>query len=139
MGGYSFFVNKEHRALVSIRFLQLRFWQDEAVVGIPTIIEAESDDGHHTLSALHISTRIDGYNTGRPYYLSTNSPEERDWLGKLLRKLANSARSRAEARTLFKKVQLAVRKRYNSPYVQYFFAGLIAAVCMPCSDIYPKK
>jgi hypothetical protein len=110
--------------------LQLRFGQDEAVVGIPTIIEAESDDGHRTLSALHISTRIDGFNTGRPYYLSTSSPEERNRLGTLLKELAQTARSRAEARTLFKKVQLAVRKRYNSPYVQYFFAGLIVAVCL---------
>jgi hypothetical protein len=79
--------------------------------------------------AMQIATRDDGYNSGRIYYLSTESHEILHELMGYLSKKAKAARAQAEARTLFRKFQLRVRKRYDSAQFQGLMALLITAVC----------
>jgi RNase P subunit RPR2 len=69
-----------------------------------------------------------GYNNGRHYYLSAESVAGRDALLELLQRNTKVARKRAEAETFFQKVQLKVRRRYESKAAQYFLAGLIISV-----------
>jgi hypothetical protein len=77
---------------------------------------------------MQIATRDDGYNSGRMYYLSTGSREElADLISDLLKK-AKVCRVQAEARTGFQKLQLRVRKRYESRKFQGFMALLIIMV-----------
>ena len=104
-------------------------WQDEAISGVSNLLDADACNfQHQTLTALHIATTADGYNSGRHYYLSAQSVADRDHLIETLQHNATVARKRAEAITLFQKVQLAVRRHYDSRAVQYFLAGLIISV-----------
>jgi hypothetical protein len=83
--------------------------------------------------AMQIATREDGYNSGRIYYLSTESQEKLHEMMEYLSKKAKTARAQAEARTVFRKFQLKVRKRYDSAQFQGTMALLITAVCcIPC-------
>ena len=115
-----------------IPFAEIEFvrkWQDETVAGVSTLLDADAaKDQHQTLTALHIATAADGYNSGRPYYLSAESVADRDWLMGVLLRNARAARKRVEAHTFFQRAQLAVRRRYEWKTVQYFFAGLTVAV-----------
>jgi hypothetical protein len=79
--------------------------------------------------AMQIATRDDGYNSGRIYYLSADSQESLHELIEYLTKKAKAARAQVEARTVFRKFQLRVRKRYDSPQFQGLMALLITAVC----------
>ena len=68
------------------------------------------------------------YNSGRIYYLATESQEQ---LGQLIAELsrkARKARKRAEAQTLFRLVQFKIRTYYESSHFQGLMAALIAAV-----------
>ena len=103
------------------------------IVHIKEMAEAASDDHHDEESkrfshVMQIATRDDGYNSGRIYYLSTDSKEDLDELISDLVKKAKSARVQAEARTSFQKFQLGVRERYESRKFQGFMALLIIAV-----------
>ena len=89
------------------------------VLYIKEMTDAASDDHDDVESkkfshAMQIATRDDGYNSGRIYYLSTESKVEFDDLISDLQKKAKVARVQAEARTSFQKFQLKVRKRYES-------------------------
>jgi hypothetical protein len=78
--------------------------------------------------AMQIATKDDGFNSGRIYYLSTESKEKLDDLISDLSYKAKIARVHAEARTSFRRFQLRVRKRYESRKFQFFMALLILAV-----------
>ncbi len=79
---------------------------------------------------MQIATRDDGYNSGRIYYLSTESKEALADLISDLAKKAKICRIQAEARTGFQRFQLRVRKRYESRKFQGFMALLIVMVCL---------
>ncbi len=78
--------------------------------------------------AMQIATRDDGYNSGRIYYLSAESQEQLHELIEYLSIKAKAARAQVEARTVFRKFQLRVRKRYDSAQFQGLMALLISAV-----------
>jgi hypothetical protein len=101
------------------------------IVYIKEMTEAtgEGFDDENFSYAMQIATRDDGYNSGRIYYLSTDSQNSlRDLMSDLAKK-AEVARVHAEARTTFRKFQLQVRNRYESRIFQSFMALLIIAVC----------
>ncbi len=79
-------------------------------------------------NVLQISTISDGYNSGRTYYLSSDSKETLDSLIEFMSKKADAARTQVEARTFSRKVQRSVRIRYESQEFQSVMAILIAAV-----------
>ena len=80
---------------------------------------------------MQIATNEDGYNSGRTYYLATESKESLDELMGIIGKLARKARLQAEARTWLRKVQFKVRQRYDSGIFQATMAVRIAAVRAP--------
>ena len=84
--------------------------------------------------AMQIATRDDGFNSGRTYYLSTHSQHTLDELIQCLSHKAQAARAQAETRTAFQRLQLRVRRRYESPLFQGLMAVLIAAVRRRASD-----
>ncbi len=92
------------------------------------VCDNEDEDNKKFSHALQIATRDDGYNSGRIYYLSTESEVALQELIHDLSKKAKTARAQAEARTGFRKFQRRVRKRYNSAQFQGLMALLIAAV-----------
>jgi hypothetical protein len=80
------------------------------------------------LNAFMINTVEEGYNSGRIYYLQASSKEECNDLVKLLKTFAKRARERSNAQTRFAKVQLLVRKAFNSYWFQTISAILIIMV-----------
>ena len=76
---------------------------------------------------LQIATDQHGFNSGRTYYLRVDG-DALDEMVKTWSKLARKARRRAEARTLFEKVQREVRRAYDSSVFQTLVALMIAAV-----------
>ena len=82
----------------------------------------------HDQYKLQIGTVENGYNSGRVYRIATRDREELKTLIARLTKFAKAARKRAEARTLFRKIQLKVRKRYETRHVQALMALMIMAV-----------
>ena len=88
----------------------------------------DDEGSKNFLHVMQIATRDDGYNSGRIYYLSTESHESLHELISYLAKKAKVAREHAEARTGFRKFQLRVRRRYESRKFQGFMALLIIAV-----------
>ena len=103
------------------------------VVHIKEMAEAASEDqdrkGKENFShVLQIATREDGHNSGRIYYLATESKESLDDLMSFLTKKSRKARSLAEAKTLYRRIQVKVRKYYESGQFQAIMAILIAAV-----------
>ena len=89
---------------------------------------------HDKAAVLEIKTLPDGYNSGRTYYLSTHSQHTLDELIQCLSHKAQAARAQAETRTAFQRLQLRVRRRYESPLFQGLMAVLIAAVRRRASD-----
>jgi predicted flavoprotein YhiN len=92
--------------------------------------EAISDELESKVQSfvLQIATDDDGHNSGRIYYFSTQSQELLDELIGEWSKKAVKARAKAEASTLFRKIQFKVRQRYESQEFQSVMAVLIAAV-----------
>lgn len=80
------------------------------------------------LNAFMINTLEEGHNSGRIYYLQASSKQQCLDLVKSIRSFAKRARERANARTRFAKVQLRVRKVFNSFWFQSVSAILIIAV-----------
>ena len=90
--------------------------------------EENKDDSAAQRHKMQIATLPTGYNSGRTYYIATQSKDLLDKLISKLKKYAKAERTRAEANSLFRKVQLKVRKRYESNLVQGVMALLIGAV-----------
>ena len=127
------FVGEEDQ-LDYIPFAEIEFvrsWEDDTVAGIPTFRDSsvDMDRRPEALTAVHIGTSMDGYNSGRAYYISAGTSAQRARLIEHLQRNAKAAKLRAEASTMYQRVQLTVRRNYESPILQYFVAGLIAAVC----------
>ena len=76
---------------------------------------------------VQIATDLHGFNSGRTYYFRTDS-DEFDEIVKSCVLLARSAKRRAEARTVFAKIQREVRGLYDSRIFQILIASVIAAV-----------
>ncbi len=79
--------------------------------------------------ALQLSTVREGHNSGRAYYLQTQSKEALDILMDCLQKNVKAAKKREEAQNAFRRVQTKVRKFYESKFFQSIIALLIGAVC----------
>ena len=77
---------------------------------------------------MQIATREDGHNSGRIYYLATESMESLDELIVLLARLSCKARFQAEAQTVFRRIQLKLRRKYELGHFQAAMAVLISAV-----------
>jgi hypothetical protein len=78
---------------------------------------------------LMIETHQDGYNSGRTYYLQTNSDATCQQLIQKLNKSRKAARERAHAKTALAQTRQRVGKIYRSRTVQNCVAILIIAVC----------
>ena len=104
------------------------FAEVEFVKEMEADITGDMRKNHEDRHRITISTEPNGYNSGRAYYLALNSKEELDRLTAKMTKLSNAARVRAQAKTVFRLVQLKVRNRYESNVVQGFMALMIGAV-----------
>ena len=82
-------------------------------------------------NAVQINTILDGYNSGRAYYLQTNSEHECCELAATLLRMAKAAKKRAEDKTRFQILQGKVLKFYDSTPFQCVVAFLIVAVTPP--------
>ena len=80
------------------------------------------------LNAFMITTVPGGHNSGRTYYLQTDTAESYSTLTRHVMHCAKEARKRSEFNTRFRKSQYVLRKFFNSPGVQYFSAFLIILV-----------
>ena len=65
----------------------------------------------------------------RDYYIGTNSDDSFTKLYDLLRKYIKAEKKRAEANSVYLKIQRKFRKAYNSDICQGLVAALITAVC----------
>ena len=88
----------------------------------------DTEDNTKFRNVMQIATKNDGFNSGRIYYLSTESQGTLQELIANLTMKAKIAREQVEARTGFQKLQRRVRKRYDSAQFQGLMALLIAAV-----------
>ena len=80
------------------------------------------------LNAFMINTVAEGHNSGRTYYLQASSKDHCLELVRSLKTLAKRAREKVEAHTRLAKLQLRIRKVFNSPWFQTTSAILIIAV-----------
>jgi predicted RNA-binding protein YlxR (DUF448 family) len=80
------------------------------------------------VNAFQIATIPDGYNSGRSYYMQADSSEVKQKVIEQLQALSQSARTRAEVKSLFRKVQDHVRNVYTTRIFQSSAALLIIAV-----------
>jgi hypothetical protein len=80
------------------------------------------------INAFMITTVPGGHNSGRTYYLQTDTTESYSALTRLLVSSVKEARKRAEFNTRFRKTQYILRRFFNSPGFQYFSAFLIILV-----------
>ena len=82
-------------------------------------------------NSFQIRTSVDGYNSGRTYYIKATSEEQ---CAEILTKLAASARASRqikEAKTRFRASQERVREMYRSSICQGIVAAMIVAVPTP--------
>ncbi len=105
---------------------EIEFIKEMKDIANPSDAGGTSD--HEDRHRLQIATVLTGHNSGRAYYLATSSKAGLDDLMDKLTKNAKSARKRAGAKTLFRMLQLKVRKRYESSIVQTLMALMIGAV-----------
>jgi predicted RNA-binding protein YlxR (DUF448 family) len=80
------------------------------------------------VNAFQIATISDGYNSGRSYYLQADSSDVKQKVIEQLQALSQSARKRAEVKSLFRKFQDHVRQVYTTRIFQGSAALLIIAV-----------
>ncbi len=90
------------------------------------LVEDESDEP----PLLQISTERDGHNSGRAYYLRSESKETLDSLCDVVRVNAKAARKRAQARTGFQRAQYYVRKMYKAKIIRWTINLFIGAVSL---------
>ncbi len=88
----------------------------------------DSEGAIDYMPTLQISTTLDGYNSGRAYYIQADSMEELARLKHIIQRNSKAAKKRVEARNLFRMWQLRTRKVYDSNLMQAFIALIIAAV-----------
>ncbi len=81
-------------------------------------------------NSFKIRTLIDGYNSGRTYYLKASSDEKCADIVKQLSQSAKAAKKAKEAKTRFERSQERVRDIYHSAPCQSFVACMIVAVCI---------
>ncbi len=105
---------------------EIEFVKEMKDIANPSDAGGTSD--HEDRYRLQIATVLTGHNSGRAYYLATASKAGLDDLMEKLTKNAKAARKRAGAKTLFRMLQLKVRKRYESNIVQGLMALMIGAV-----------
>jgi hypothetical protein len=79
-------------------------------------------------NTLQIKTIREGYNSGRTYFLRSNTDADCQLLIEKLSRLAKIARSKAEVRSQLEMVQLKLRTFYNSTSFQAVTVLLITAV-----------
>eukprot|EP00292_Cryptomonas_paramecium_P009258 CAMPEP_0113682744 /NCGR_PEP_ID=MMETSP0038_2-20120614/12857_1 /TAXON_ID=2898 /ORGANISM="Cryptomonas paramecium" /LENGTH=250 /DNA_ID=CAMNT_0000601895 /DNA_START=112 /DNA_END=861 /DNA_ORIENTATION=- /assembly_acc=CAM_ASM_000170 len=104
----------------------VKIWRDRASrKSLPTAVTDPGSDTEHGFS-LHIATSKSGHNGGRSYYIRSSTKDERDDLLSSLTRLVASAKKRVAAGTIFRRVQLLVRKFYDSSVFQIIMAALIA-------------
>lgn len=87
-----------------------------------------SEEGSESLPTLQIATTREGHNSGRAYYVQTDTFENLAELEALLQRNVNAAKQREEARNLFRLWQLRVRKVYEANLMQALIALIITAV-----------
>ncbi len=116
----------EEAQIDRIPFAEILYVKEMAEAATEDFDKEEAKKFSH---AMQIATRDDGYNSGRIYYLSAESQETLNELIGYLSKKAKVARAQVEARTVFRKFQLKVRKRYDCAQFQGTMALLITAVC----------
>ena len=86
------------------------------------------EDSSSLQYVLQVATNPDGHNSGRSYYLRTNSKETFEEIFPLLSNYARVARERAQASTYFRRAQLRVRSIYQHIICQSIFALIIFGV-----------
>ncbi len=92
-------------------------------------LEHLSSDGF--LRTLRIDTKLEGYNSGRTYYLKISSETEFSRLAIDLAYYVKDAIKRFEAKTGLEKSQAKVRAMFRSPSFQFAAAFFILAVIPP--------
>ncbi len=88
----------------------------------------ESADVEHTI---HITTEPGGHNSGRSYYLRTDTKGSLDHLVQKVRSLAREAKKRRDNHNIFQRTQRRVRRVYESAPARAFIILLIAMVRPP--------
>ena len=121
------FVGEDHQ-IDHIPLSEVEFVKEMKVFDAPTEDDKQEEESSDDPHKLQIATLPTGYNSGRVYYLATRDRDEFTRLLAKLSRLAKAARKRAEAHTLFRKMQLKVRKRYEANPVQWLMALMIMAV-----------
>jgi hypothetical protein len=79
-------------------------------------------------NSFQIKTSVDGYNSGRTYYIKASSEEQCSEILKKLAESARAARQLKEAKTRFRASQQRVREVYRSSICQGIVACMIVAV-----------
>ncbi len=82
-------------------------------------------------NSFQIRTQVDGYNSGRSYYLKAASAEECTEVMDKLKALAKTAKKLKDAKTRFQESQERIRVVYHSTAVQGIVAAMIVAVLNP--------
>ena len=101
----------------------------EAVTSDHTHDQTHGFDGQsQDFLCFQVGTNPEGYNSGRTYTLRTHSKKLYDETLPLLIKFAKKARKRAQARSLFQKCQLVVRRIYSHHICQSSLALIIMGV-----------
>ena len=89
-------------------------------------------------NSFKIRTLIDGYNSGRTYYLKASNDEQCANIVKQLSQSAKAAKKAKEAKTRFERSQERVRDVYHSAPCQSFVACMIVAMrIFPASILIP--
>jgi hypothetical protein len=83
--------------------------------------------------SFQIWTQVDGYNSGRAYYLKASNAEECAEVMSKLKELARTARKLKDAKTRFQESQERIRVVYHSTIIQSIVATMIVAVLLPPS------
>jgi hypothetical protein len=87
-----------------------------------------SQEGESSLPTLQIATTRDGHNSGRAYYIQTETHEGLADLEAVIQRTVKAAKQREEARNLFRLWQNRVLKVYQAGLMQAFIALTIIAV-----------
>jgi exonuclease VII small subunit len=96
------------------------------------IFEADSSKVETKEMELMIETSLDGYNSGRTYYLQAETTALRQDIIKKISQYSTKAYEKAHAQSTLRRAQLRVRKVYQSLLFQRFTAFLIVSVGYMC-------
>jgi hypothetical protein len=87
----------------------------------------------------HIRTFVNGYNSGRVYYLKSSNEAECEDIVRKLSESAKTARKAMEAKTRFETSQERVRSVYHSAFCQSIVALMIVVVWPPKSTFQTRS